>query len=306
MGITRSDLHKRKKTGGKKRIHRKKRKFELGRPPAMTKLVSGEKRVHHVRTRGGNRKFRALRLSGGVFSWGSENSARHCRILDVVYNHTNNELVRTKTLVKGCIVAIDGTPLRSWYYKWYGVRLCDPEEVRRERQKAAATASRKKASQRKGDDDEEKKHTKKKSKKLSKTATKDGEEVKKEKKEKKKDDSAVDGAKEGEDKKKKSKKREIHVSKRHLEKIAKRKKQKGFGIEEGLRAQFAIPSCKILAKISSRPGQDGRANGYILEGEELAFYQWRDTPTNVMSTSILDRVSEAFCGICSSTRKDVC
>lgn len=72
MGITRSDLHKRKKTGGKKRIHRKKRKFELGRPPAMTKLVSGEKRVHHVRTRGGNRKFRALRLSGGVFSWGSE------------------------------------------------------------------------------------------------------------------------------------------------------------------------------------------------------------------------------------------
>lgn len=146
--------------------------------------------------------------------------------------------------------------------------------MRRERQKAAATASRKKASQRKGDDNEEKKHTKKKSKKLSKTTTKDGEEVKKEKKEKKKDDSAVDGAKEGEDKKKKkSKKREIHVSKRHLEKIAIRKKQKGFGIEEGLQAQFAIPSCKILAKISSRPGQDGRANGYILEGEELAFYQ---------------------------------
>merc|ERR1711970_772568 len=29
---------------------------------------------------------------------------------------------------------------------------------------------------------------------------------------------------------------------------------------------------KLLAKISSRPGQCGRADGYILEGEELDFY----------------------------------
>ena len=29
---------------------------------------------------------------------------------------------------------------------------------------------------------------------------------------------------------------------------------------------------KILACISSRPGQSGRADGYILEDEELAFY----------------------------------
>merc|ERR1712048_937878 len=29
---------------------------------------------------------------------------------------------------------------------------------------------------------------------------------------------------------------------------------------------------KLLAKISSRPGQSGRADGYILEGKELEFY----------------------------------
>ena len=39
---------------------RKKRKFELARPPAMTKLAP--QRIHTLRTRGGNKKYRALRL----------------------------------------------------------------------------------------------------------------------------------------------------------------------------------------------------------------------------------------------------
>jgi len=30
---------------------------------------------------------------------------------------------------------------------------------------------------------------------------------------------------------------------------------------------------RLLAVVSSRPGQSGRCDGYILEGEELAFYQ---------------------------------
>jgi small subunit ribosomal protein S8e len=30
---------------------------------------------------------------------------------------------------------------------------------------------------------------------------------------------------------------------------------------------------RVLASISSRPGQCGRADGYILEGKELEFYQ---------------------------------
>ena len=33
----------------------------------------------------------------------------------VVYNASNNELVRTKTLVKNSIVQIDATPFRQWY-----------------------------------------------------------------------------------------------------------------------------------------------------------------------------------------------
>merc|ERR1712228_440532 len=92
-----------------------------GRPMAMTKL--GNKRVRVVRCRGGNMKYRALRLDSGNYAWGSENCTRKVRILDVVYNATSNELVRTKTLLKNAIVQIDGQPFKQWYLRKYGVAL---------------------------------------------------------------------------------------------------------------------------------------------------------------------------------------
>ena len=49
-----------------------------------------------MRCRGGNKKFRALRLDSGNFSWGSENTTHKTRILDVNYNASNNELVRSR------------------------------------------------------------------------------------------------------------------------------------------------------------------------------------------------------------------
>lgn len=117
LGISRDHWHKRRATGGKRKPLRKKRKFELGRPAANTKL--GARRVHYVRTRGGNLKYRALRLDTGNFAWGSEGTARKTRIIDVVYNASNNELVRTKTLVKNAIVVVDATPFRQWYENHY-------------------------------------------------------------------------------------------------------------------------------------------------------------------------------------------
>merc|ERR1712130_686853 len=87
----------------------------------MTKI--GEKNIHTVRCRGGNLKYRALRLDSGNFSWGSEVCTRKVRILDVVYNASNNELVRTKTLVKNAIVQVDAAPFRQWYLKHYRVEL---------------------------------------------------------------------------------------------------------------------------------------------------------------------------------------
>lgn len=114
MGISRDSRHKRSASGAKRSHYRKKRKFELGRQvkieitvwlqAAMTKI--GAKRIHVVRVRGGNTKFRALRLETGNFSWATNAVAKKCRIIRVVYNATNNELVRTNTLVKSSIVEV--------------------------------------------------------------------------------------------------------------------------------------------------------------------------------------------------------
>jgi small subunit ribosomal protein S8e len=195
MGITREGMHKRRETGGRRAQFRKKRKFEMGRPAAMTKI--GEKRIHTVRTRGGNKKFRALRLDSGNFSWGTEVCTRKVRVLDVTYNASNNELVRTKTLVKGAIVLIDAHPFKSWYESHYGVKIGQG--------KGAAEA-----------ETEE---------------TKQSEHVKR--------------------------------------KLASR--QKGRTLEDAIDSQMA--KGRLLAKITSRPGQSGRCDGQILEGAELAFYQ---------------------------------
>merc|ERR1712241_1037575 len=87
----------------------------------MTKL--GSKRIRTVRGRGGNMKYRALRLDAGNFAWGSENCTKKVRILDCVYNATSNELVRTKTLTKNTIIQVDAQPFKQWYLKKYGVDL---------------------------------------------------------------------------------------------------------------------------------------------------------------------------------------
>ena len=58
-------------------------------------------------------------------------------------------------------------------------------------------------------------------------------------------------------------------SSRVLRKLASRQKDRV--LDATLDDQFA--SGRLLACISSRPGQSGRADGYILEGGELAFYK---------------------------------
>ena len=129
MGITRSRKVKHRATGGRMPIHRKKRKFEMGRQPSMTKV--GEQKVVNVRGRGSGYKYRALKLSEGNFMWVSEGVSRKCKILEVLYNSSNNELVRTQTLVKNCIVAVDSTPFKYyWYINYTDVKVNRLPEVK--------------------------------------------------------------------------------------------------------------------------------------------------------------------------------
>ncbi|KAK9281964.1 hypothetical protein L1049_004873 [Liquidambar formosana] len=170
FGISRDSMHKRRNTGGKKKAWRKKRKLDTGN-----------------------------------YSWGSEAVTRKTRILDVVYNASNNELVRTQTLVRSAIIQVDAAPFKQWYLQHYGVDIG-------RKKKAAA-----------------------------------------------KKDTPEEGEATAEETKKSN-----HV----LRKIEKR--QQGRKLDPHIEEQFG--SGRLLACISSRPGQCGRADGYILEGKELEFY----------------------------------
>lgn len=58
----------------------------------------GAKRIHLVRTRGGNRKYRALRLETGNFSWGAEcNVLLKPYLISVEEKHCNRNGVWSKS-----------------------------------------------------------------------------------------------------------------------------------------------------------------------------------------------------------------
>jgi small subunit ribosomal protein S8e len=132
---------------------------------------------------------------------GSEVATRKVRVLDVTYNASNNELVRTKTLVQGAIVLIDAHPFKAWYETHYGVKI---------------------------------------------GVKKSGES--------------------------KMTQESVDLAALSAKVASKYKKRQGDRTLEGvLDHQFA--SGRLLAKITSRPGQTGRCDGYVLEGPELPFYQ---------------------------------
>ena len=146
-----------------------------------------------IRTRGGNQKFRALRLDHGNFAWASQAITRKAKINKVVYNASNNELVRTKTLVKNSIIEVDATPFRNYFFKQYGVLIGE-----------------------------------------------------------KKDEELKDTPQSG------------HV------KAKKAARHSNTKLDKNVETKMATG--RLFACISSRPGQVGRADGYILEGAELDFY----------------------------------
>ena len=117
MGINRDSRHKKRHTGGVMPIHQKKKAYEKGRPMASTKI--GEKRIKKIRVRGGNYKFRALRLNQGNFVWQSETAVFKTKIISVAFHPSDPEFVRTNTVVKSSIVKIDAIPFKSFLIKKY-------------------------------------------------------------------------------------------------------------------------------------------------------------------------------------------
>lgn len=88
---------------GKRNISmRGKRKYELGRDPAETKI--GERRLRKIRTRGGNYKNRLA--VGNIINLidPETNTAKNAEIFNVVENKANPNYVRRNIITKGAIV----------------------------------------------------------------------------------------------------------------------------------------------------------------------------------------------------------
>ena len=124
--------------------------------------------------------------------------------MNIVYNASNNELVRTNTIVKGCIVSIDASPFKAWFEKHYACKIVAKGEIKFEELDKMEGKSKSVLNKMK----------------LRQESLKDSE-------------------------------GKLKVSNEIIEQLA---------------------SGKLLACISSRPGQCGRADGYILENDEYQFY----------------------------------
>jgi len=92
----------RKSTGGRRVALRGKRKSELGREPANTRL--DEKRLRKIKTRGGNEKLRLASDNKMNIINPESNVAETVEIITVLENSADPNYVRRNIITKGAIV----------------------------------------------------------------------------------------------------------------------------------------------------------------------------------------------------------
>jgi small subunit ribosomal protein S8e len=105
LSVWHGDQHKRKDSGGKKRVNRKKRRFEKGFFPAETAL--GKLKSKTIRKHGGNEKVRLLSVNQANISDASGKTSK-VEILRVIKNPANVDYDRRGVITKGTMIA---TPL---------------------------------------------------------------------------------------------------------------------------------------------------------------------------------------------------
>ncbi len=96
----------RKISGGRRRPHRKNRKYELGRFPTLTAASDKDKRVS-LRVRGGNLKIRVKKAAYANVTDPATGEAKKVKILKVVETKANREYARRGIIVRGAVVETD-------------------------------------------------------------------------------------------------------------------------------------------------------------------------------------------------------
>ncbi|KAF7410453.1 hypothetical protein HZH68_004834 [Vespula germanica] len=220
MGISRDHWHKRRATGGKRKPIRKKRKFELGRPAANTKL--GPQRIHTTeaeeevlnkkRSKKTEAKYKARQRFAKVEA-ALEEQFSTGRVLACIASRPG-QCGRADGYI------LEGISRDHWHKRRATGGKRKPIRKKRKFELGRPAANTKLGPQR--------------------IHTTEAEE-------------------------------EVLNKKRSKKTEAKYKARQRFAkVEAALEEQFSTG--RVLACIASRPGQCGRADGYILEGKELEFY----------------------------------
>jgi small subunit ribosomal protein S8e len=102
MAVWHGDLHKKKPSGGRKRAHRGRRRFERGSFPAETTL--GEPKRKFVRGRGRNAKVKILRDEYACVTNPKSGKTEKVEIMRVVKNPANIDYNRRGVITKGAII----------------------------------------------------------------------------------------------------------------------------------------------------------------------------------------------------------
>ncbi|MFQ5818425.1 MAG: 30S ribosomal protein S8e [Candidatus Heimdallarchaeota archaeon] len=93
---------RRKSSGRRYRAYRKKRKYELGRPPTETLIGPVKKKI--IRTMGGNRKIRLQRTEEVNIFDPTKGTTRNVKVLDVLDNEANKDFTRRKVITRGALI----------------------------------------------------------------------------------------------------------------------------------------------------------------------------------------------------------
>jgi len=93
---------RRKPSGGRLRLNRKKRRYEIGNDAHFT--YTGETRLQKFRTRGGNSKVKMLKATYANVVDPSNQNTKKVKILTVKENPANLNYVQRNIINKGAIV----------------------------------------------------------------------------------------------------------------------------------------------------------------------------------------------------------
>lgn len=93
---------RRKQTGARYKAYRKKKQYELGREPSLTKL--GKKRKLVIRTMGANRKLRLLGADTANLFDPKSRTFKQVKIKTITDNPANRHFVRRNIMTKGSVI----------------------------------------------------------------------------------------------------------------------------------------------------------------------------------------------------------